>query len=74
MWRLYGTEGCHLCEQAAAQLGTLQIPFISIDIATDEALLRQYALMIPVVVAPNDQSLAWPFSTDDLAKLLENQR
>ena len=50
---LYSREGCHLCEQAKADLEALQanIPhqLVEIDIEQDEALLIAYALEIPVV-------------------------
>ncbi|HBY06793.1 MAG TPA: hypothetical protein DEH22_03050 [Chloroflexi bacterium] len=50
---LYSREGCHLCEQAKADLEALQanIPhqLVEIDIEQDEALLKAYALEIPVV-------------------------
>ena len=50
---LYTREGCHLCEEAKADLIALQdkIPhrLLEVDIEKDEALLKAYALEIPVV-------------------------
>ena len=50
---LFTREGCHLCEQAKADLVSIQesIPhqLVEIDIDQDEALLKAYALEIPVV-------------------------
>ncbi len=50
---LYTRDGCHLCEQAKEDLGTLQesIPhrLVEVDIEQDEALLNAYVLEIPVV-------------------------
>ncbi len=68
-WRLYGTAGCHLCEQAAALLTGAGIAFVAIDIADDEALLSEMALTIPVVRTPSDHTRCWPFTAADLAQL-----
>ena len=50
---LFTRQGCHLCEQAKNDLETLQetIPhrLVEVDIEQDEALLKAYALEIPVV-------------------------
>ena len=51
--RLYGREGCHLCEEARAALLRVRAerPFVleEIDIERDDALLRRYLERIPVV-------------------------
>jgi glutaredoxin len=56
---LYGRPGCHLCEEARATLealladrtarGLAAPALVERDIEADEALLRRYALTIPVV-------------------------
>ena len=50
---LYTRDGCHLCEQAKADLESLQatIPhrLVEVDIEDDESLLKAYSLEIPVV-------------------------
>ncbi len=52
---LFTRQGCRLCEQAKEALEALQetIPhrFVEIDIEQDEALLKAYALEIPVIQA-----------------------
>jgi len=52
---LYGRQGCHLCEDAAEVLGlmsrSLRIEVVAVDIEDDDALVAEYALRIPVVVA-----------------------
>jgi uncharacterized membrane protein len=50
---LYTRKGCHLCEQAKADLDSLQekIPhrLVEIDIESDPALLKKYMVEIPVI-------------------------
>jgi uncharacterized membrane protein len=50
---LFTRQGCHLCEQAKSDLEIIQetIPhrLVEIDIEQDEALLKAYALEIPVI-------------------------
>lgn len=50
---LYTRKGCHLCEDAKAELNSLQPQFphrlAEIDIESDSALVEKYGLEIPVV-------------------------
>jgi uncharacterized membrane protein len=50
---LYTRMGCHLCEQARADLDSLQEKFphrlVEIDIESDPALLKKYLVEIPVI-------------------------
>ena len=50
---LFTRQGCHLCEQAKRDLENIQetIPhqLVEIDIEQDEAMLKAYALEIPVI-------------------------
>lgn len=69
---LYGTEGCHLCEQAQALLVPV-LDHVSVmsqtpmslqvqDIADSEALVTRYGLRIPVLRdTATEQELGWPF-------------
>lgn len=70
---LYGTLGCHLCEQAEQLLTQAQqvmaIDWQSVDIALDENLMTQYGLQIPVLLTENGQRLNWPFSLLDIQRL-----
>jgi uncharacterized membrane protein len=66
---LYTRDGCHLCEQAKADLESLQddVPhrLVEIDIEQDEALSKAYSLEIPVVkVGP--YTLKAPFDRQKL--------
>jgi glutaredoxin len=51
---LYGRDGCHLCDDARAQLAALQpelgFELNDIDIEADDDLHRRYLERIPVVV------------------------
>lgn len=51
---LYGRDGCHLCDDAAlvlARIGTrVKIDVVQVDIETEDRLVADYAVRIPVVV------------------------
>lgn len=73
---LYGTLGCHLCEQAEALLapllesGSHQIECI--DISDDDSLMSSYALTIPVLRrVDDDATLCWPFDTAQASRFLQ---
>lgn len=66
---LYGTSGCHLCEEAEAVISSViknqDIIYMSKDIVEDDALLSQYALIIPVFKCiTSQQELNWPFTEE----------
>jgi len=73
--QLFGTLGCHLCEQAESLL----LPWISqgltlelIDISEHPAWFERYSLSIPVL--RNSQSgaeLFWPFDKSQLVNFLK---
>lgn len=63
---LFGTEGCHLCEEAEHLLFQAGMLFAKCDIIDDEALQQRYALRIPVLRHANGQELDWPFDTERL--------
>lgn len=70
VWHLYGTLGCHLCEQAEQQLQQLAdaraIRLQVVDIAELSTLyMNQWATQIPVLITPHVR-LNWPFSLLDL--------
>lgn len=64
---LYGTLGCHLCDEAEAVL----IPLLSaecrvecIDIGDSDQLIERYAELIPVLRRLRDDAeLHWPFDS-----------
>lgn len=71
---LYSTSACHLCELAEALLLPLveQGLLVAVDdIAESDALFARYGERIPVVARPaTGAELDWPFSAEDLARLL----
>lgn len=71
-WQLYGTLGCHLCEQAEQLLqqfmDTRAVQLVLVDIADlPESDMNSLALHIPVLRTPQEQ-LNWPFSLADLMR------
>lgn len=83
-YNLYGSEGCHLCEQALT-LCMLVIPeeqLVQIDIVDQESvphesktLAELYGVHIPVIEKLNpdnsilNQKLFWPFTQEQLTQL-----
>lgn len=81
---LYGSEGCHLCEQALA-ICLAVLPreqFVEIDIIEQEkvtheeqTLVELYGVHIPVLEKLQDDSnkntrLFWPFNHDQVEKFI----
>lgn len=72
--QLFGTLGCHLCEQAEALL----MPYVErgllvelVDIAEREAWVEYYGLRIPVLRRlDNGAELDWPFEADQVVAFL----
>ncbi|WP_205340260.1 glutaredoxin family protein [Denitrificimonas caeni] len=71
---LFGTLGCHLCEEAEQVLQ----PFVAqglvvelLDIIESSEWLERYSLTIPVLRrVDNGQELNWPFDENDVLRLL----
>ncbi|SBS31700.1 hypothetical protein MAQ5080_02042 [Marinomonas aquimarina] len=70
---LYGTLGCHLCEEAQAWLQHFfpALQLIHVDIAVDERLVEEFGLRIPVL-SNGRESLDWPFQVAAVMALIEN--
>ncbi len=71
--RLYGTSGCHLCDDALIEINsaieplsaTLNIHLSEIDIIEDDSLYDQYQTKIPVLtidIENQTKMLCWPFN------------
>jgi thiol-disulfide isomerase/thioredoxin len=64
---LFGTSGCHLCEQAEQLIrdflqNDFELIIEIIDIAEFEQWQEKYAIRIPVLYHPETQNeLGWPF-------------
>lgn len=75
-WVLYGTEACHLCEQAQA----LIVPVMQdmgcqlehCDISESEAMVARYGTRIPVLaLSDGSVELNWPFDSAAVQRLIE---
>ncbi|WP_067219597.1 glutaredoxin family protein [Marinomonas gallaica] len=68
---LYGTLGCHLCEEAEIWLRHFfgDVGLTHIDIADDEQLVNQYGLRIPVL-SNGVIEADWPFNEAKVDKVL----
>jgi hypothetical protein len=74
---LYGTDGCHLCEEAefllsqAIQTQHAEIPVEIVDIAGKCELEDRYGSRIPVLCdAVSGTELGWPFDAQQLGEFL----
>jgi hypothetical protein len=68
---LYGTEGCHLCDEASTLLRQLGLSWQTIDIAEDDVLIERYGTRIPVLSrVDNDDELDWPFPKEEIMQLI----
>lgn len=73
-YTLFGTEGCHLCEDAAALLVAANVTFESVDIIDDAIAWQRYSTRIPVLFNPeNEQELNWPFDAMQLRSFVTGQ-
>ncbi|ARD45533.1 glutaredoxin family protein [Colwellia sp. PAMC 21821] len=72
-FNLYGTEGCHLCEDALALcLSAMPAAEVrEVDIIDDDKLVKLYRVHIPVLERLSDQKkLFWPFEQKQILELL----
>jgi hypothetical protein len=71
--RLYAKQGCHLCEQAEADLARLQGRYPHelelVDISQDPLLLQEYGLRIPVLLIDGREYEA-PLDASDIERAL----
>ena len=87
-YNLYGSEGCHLCEQALEICLTVlsseqlkQIDIIEQDrVAHEEqTLVELYGVHIPVLErleedSRNNEKLFWPFSQEQVTQLIRSNK
>lgn len=68
---LFGTEGCHLCEEAERLLAKAGIAFQAKDIIDNEEWQQEYGLLIPVLWhAGSQRQLNWPFDQQRLREFV----
>jgi len=75
--QLFGTLGCHLCEQAEAVVMPLVLEHgllvELLDIADSEEWVDRYGLRIPVLRrVDSGAELNWPFDTEEVARFLND--
>jgi hypothetical protein len=65
---LFGTSGCHLCEQAEVTINACLPDGVDyVDIAEQEQWQERYAIRIPVLYDPvTKQELGWPFGQSEV--------
>lgn len=65
---LFGTTGCHLCDDAVLILSSFDYITIEyIDIAEQIQWQAKYSVLIPVLYhAESGNELFWPFNYDDV--------
>lgn len=68
---LFGTEACHLCEEAEQLLRNAGLGFAKKDIASGNELLQRYGIRIPVLLhRASGLELDWPFDALNLEGFL----
>ncbi|MGR8934604.1 MAG: glutaredoxin family protein [Gammaproteobacteria bacterium] len=71
---LFGTLGCHLCEEAERLLAAHKQSFATIDIADYPEWQERYAVKIPVLLDKDSGAeLSWPFDAAALQYFLRNR-
>lgn len=72
---LISGPNCHLCDQAKAILYPLlevkNIQLNELNVRDDAALFEQYGLRIPVVVFADGREKGWPFTTAQIARIID---
>jgi hypothetical protein len=72
--KLFGTQCCHLCDEAEAIMKSTVVAFEYIDIADQDMLIDLYGARIPVVQRlDSNAELSWPFDAAQLAKWLNGK-
>jgi hypothetical protein len=72
---LYGKAGCHLCEEARAEIEAVRAerPFElrEVDVALDPVLHARYGERIPVVVVAGREAFEYHVDAAELRRLLD---
>jgi hypothetical protein len=72
---LYGKAGCHLCEEARAEIQSVRErrPFelTEVDVALDPVLHARYGERIPVVVVDGREAFEFHVDAEELERLLD---
>ena len=72
---LYGKAGCHLCEEARAEIESVRArrPFElrEVDVSLDPVLHARYGERIPVVVVAGTEAFEFHVEAAELERLLD---
>jgi hypothetical protein len=72
---LYGKAGCHLCEEARAEIAAVRArhPFglTEVDVSLDPVLHARYGERIPVVVVNDEEVFEFHVDPAELERLLD---
>ena len=72
---LYGKAGCHLCEEARAEIEAVRArrPFelTEVDVSLDPVLHARYGERIPVVAVAGIEAFEFPVDAAELENLLD---
>ena len=75
---LYGKPGCHLCDDARAEIAALrdgrEFELTEVDVSLDPALWRAYGERIPVVEVDGEEAFELGLNRAELARLLDTVR
>ncbi len=75
---LYGKQGCHLCDDAAAIVGRvgneLGVGWSKVDIERDPALYEQFKYRIPVIEIVGGPTLDWPTTAERVRRAVLSTR
>ena len=75
---LYGKPGCHLCDDARAEVAAVRAerPFelTEVDVSLDPALWRAYGERIPVVEVNGEEAFELYVDRAELARVLDTVR
>ena len=73
-WLLFGTDGCHLCEDAQRLAAEAGLNVQVLDIMDRPEWQDRYGLRIPVLAHPDTyRALDWPFSLTELIEFVSDQ-
>ena len=72
---LYGKAGCHLCEEARAEIESVRarrgFALREVDVALDPVLYAKYGERIPVVMVGGREAFEYHVDPEELERLLD---
>lgn len=72
---LYGKAGCHLCEEARAEIDAVRarrdFDLTEVDVSLDPVLHARYGERIPVVVVAGEEAFEFHVDAAELERVLD---